>query len=752
MMTGVAAAYLRTPRVKSAAAVYFLIAGALTQLPLFNYLGYEFSAVMTIPAAFITGWLTLHWLKDHRQIPLSRRGWLSVLSVYLMINTLLLLIPLVVISLNAIVVKNCAFPLGLLYYLLLPFVTMAFATPLALVIGILFRRSGVIYTIVVCGLLLHIALITVFQPQLFAYNFILGFFPGITYDETQTDLGALFLYRGFTILAALMLFSLFFILLRSFGVQDRLKAGTIRMRQNFRRDAVLWAAAGVCAVILGSAHIFRDDLGFEYSAEDIHAGLGRRSESTHFIVYYRHDDYPAQAMQRLKAEMEFHFRMVSDRLALDQRRTEKIAVYIYPDADWKQRYIGTATTNIAKPWLRQIHLTTGSFTGTFRHELVHVLAGEFGIPFLRASVRMGLNEGLAVATDWDEGMFSPHQYAAAIGRDGGLDDAARLFTLTGFATRSNTYAYIVTGSFIRYLIDRFGIERVREVFPTGNFVTIFGTSLGQLMADWKAFLRTVDATEIPPMTVEALFASPSIFFKTCPRTVAEQNKNATFALREQRFSEAERLFSASFDNAPSVSALRGLYHTWNALGRSDRIPVHFDSLPRGSLLRRSPSILLSMGDAYAFTGQEQKALEQYRAILTMNISETFMETSLLRQQYLADGVDTRVLRILLYSGASVERRIAVIDSVRRYHPASAALAYQAALLTESVSITSVKGLPPGLQFSAFIRAAEQAFVNGAFEQAKGLFWQAKNVAPTGTISERLDERIELCDFTIAELQ
>ena len=70
-MISILGAYFRTPRIQIAALIYFIVAGALTQVPLFNYLGYEFSAVMTVPAAVISGLLTLSFLKEHRMKPLT---------------------------------------------------------------------------------------------------------------------------------------------------------------------------------------------------------------------------------------------------------------------------------------------------------------------------------------------------------------------------------------------------------------------------------------------------------------------------------------------------------------------------------------------------------------------------------------------------------------------------------------------------------------------------------------------------------
>src|SRR5450759_1130813 len=177
-------AYFRLRAVQTAALVYFLIAGGLTQVPLLNYVGYEFSAAMTIPAAFISGLLTVGFIRRHIHQPISRRMYLLVLAHYGIVNFVLLLIPLVVMSANALVVKNCSFTRGLMYYGLLPVITMIFSISLAAAAGTLFRHARLIVVFIILGILSHILVLTYTEPQLFAYNFVLGFFPGITYDET----------------------------------------------------------------------------------------------------------------------------------------------------------------------------------------------------------------------------------------------------------------------------------------------------------------------------------------------------------------------------------------------------------------------------------------------------------------------------------------------------------------------------------------------------------------------------------------
>jgi len=759
-MVSVLIAYYKTTRVQIAALLYFLLAGALTQIPLFNYLGYEFSALLTIPTSIITGILTIQFMREHRMKPLTRRTWLYVIIDYLVVNLLLLMIPLIVISFNAFAIKNCAYFKGLSYYFLLPVITMFFSVALALIVGILFRKGIMMYSLFVMAILSHIVFVTYTQPQLFAFNFILGFFPGITYDETVSDIGRIVLYRQFTIIASMMLIALFIILTATYNSADRLLNNIKSIKHNLRRDGVLWGVIIVCFAIVGTGHIFRDMMGFEYSEQEIQNRLGRRSESNHFVIYYHTSDYSADEMRMLKAEMEFHYRKVTDVLKTNHLRSTKISLFIYPNSDWKQQFIGTSNTNIAKPWESEIHLTKSTLESTFRHELVHILAAEFGFPVIKASTRMGLNEGLAVAVDWDEGMFTPHQFAAALQRENGLQNTEQLFSYTGFATQSSSYAYLVSGSFVRYLIDRFGIERVQRVYPDGNFVLSFGESLQSLLNDWKAFLKTIDVTEIPTETVKTLFFQPSIFYKTCAREVAEQNQRAVQSIRVKNFIQAESEFSVSYNYAPTAYALRGIFQSMNSLWKPKEVIKRFADLSERSALRKNPAIMLLLADAYYIDREYTLAATAYRTVQDMNYSEPFMEASVLRLQFLRDAIEPSVFYSLYYGGQNDSIRLLFADSVSRLNSHALSLFYVKGLLydkkktdqNEMLKRIASESLPAEMKYFSLLRCADQLYSQGALEKAKSLYWQAKNFAPTAVLSDRLEEKIELCDFVSMEQQ
>jgi len=759
-MNSIVVAYFKTTRIQIAALLYFLFSGFLIQIPLFNYLGFEFSALLTIPASMISGILSIQFLREHQTKPLTRRTWFLIVIDYLRVNLLLLFIPFVVISLNAIAVKNCAYGKGVVYFLLLPVITTIFSVSLAIVIGVMFKHAKTIFVIIVFAILSHIVFVTYTQPQLFAYNFILGFFPGITYDETSTDMTALIIYREFTLIGSVMLIALFSALIGKYDFKNNISQNISILKKNRKKDRILWVGVIFCALVLGTGHILRDRMGFEFSPSDIQEGLGRRSESEHFIFYYHSADYSAGEMKVVKSESEFHFQRVADVLHTKDSNKKKITIYIYPDGSWKQKYIGTTNTNIAKPWKQEIHLTKGTFRSTFRHELVHILASDFGLPLIHASSRMGLNEGFAVAVDWDAGIFTPHQFAGALMREDALDNVEELYSLTGFAKQSSTYAYLVSGSFCRYLIDRYGIERCERVFRNGNFMVHLGESLESLVRDWKAFLKTVDATEISSETVKALFFQQSIFFKTCPREVADQNQRAVQAMRVKNYALAENEFSASYANAPTISALRGLFQSFNSQKKPNRVTEEYSKLPVNSSLRSNPAVLLFLADAYFLNHQKNDAVELYHKIRIMNFSESYIEAAALRKQCVFDNVDPDIFYSMMYSGLSDSIKLKIIEKSSSGQRNSVALRYFRALFEVSQNDTIVLPLTSlndqttsnDLKYFSLVRAGQRLYALNRFEDAKQMFWSAKNFAPTSTMFEYLDEQIEICDFVSANME
>jgi hypothetical protein len=528
---------------------------------------------------------------------------------------------------------------------------------------------------------------------------------------------------------------------------------------------VLWSAAAVCALIVAGGEIFGDQLGFEYSRAYIQEQIGRRTESEHFIIYYSEKNAGAAEAKALKAKAEFQYWTLVERLHLRGARGAKTEVYLYPDAETKRKFIGAAQTNITKPWLHEIHLQYDAFDLSFRHELVHALAERFGSPVIHASIRLGMNEGLAVATDWDEGLFTPHEYSAALMRDSLLGNVESLFQLTGFSTQQSTYAYLVTGSFSRFMIDRFGIELFKKVFRSGNFVGVYGRPLNELVDRWKQFLAEVDCAMIPAETVKLLFTQPSIFRKTCARVTAEKNRLGLMLLRTRQYPLAEAEFASSFNDAKTAYALRGLFSALLLQHKSREVLSMYDLFGNGSLLTVNPSILLLAGDACIQQGDDKRAIVLYRRVEALHYSESYSDAAALRMLSASDTALARIVQNATYGGMNDSLRSGFlrVSYEKEHDPVRAGVigfmlaneyrnkgnTERAGALYERASYALKTA---AAKYGAARLAGETFMEAGLYDRALAALWYANNFVYTKAQTAQLNEKSSLIEFVQRTVQ
>jgi hypothetical protein len=162
---------------------------------------------------------------------------------------------------------------------------------------------------------------------------------------------------------------------------------------------------------------------------------------------------------------------------------------------------GAYNTNAyAEPGLFTIHtLLTWD-----NHETVHIYSALIGLP------SEFFNEGIAVAfqTDPMNGRFEPwfngeqvHDSVRTYRQLGQLAlPLSRIVTTSGFrAVSDSVLSYREAGSFVAFLIDRFGLDRVLAFFRASTrddalsvielrFQQALGTALGDAEGEWLAFV------------------------------------------------------------------------------------------------------------------------------------------------------------------------------------------------------------------------------------------------------------------------
>lgn len=745
---------LRPLRIRVSILLLLTVAIILTQIPLFNYLGYEFSVAIALCMSAIAGVLTIRSLrlqfKERQTIPVEDFWQSSRHNV--LTNVLLLFIPLVVITVNGVAVKNCSYAEGLGFYFLIPVVTTIFCIALATLCCALFRHPLIMYGVILALILLHVVWSGYFSPQIFAYNLILGYFPGFSHDEVLTVTPLLIGFRIITLIAAVCCFSLSSVVIQTVSHSDGFLARGVNLIHHLVRGRS--GARGIFLatfVILLIVWISRVDAGFESSHRLIETILDRVVQTDHFNIRYASGSFSDEEIAGIAAEHEFQLHQTTQRLQVSYGGM--ITSYIYPSADVKRQLVGAGQTNIAKPWLREIHLNRDSWRSVLKHEIVHVVAGEFGMPVIRAHYNIGLVEGLAMAVEWDFGNRTLHEYAASLEHFGVMDDVTQVLSLEGFAFHASPISYVVNGSFYRFLLDRYGVVRFKEVYGGKPFARVYGRTLAALAQEWERFLRLIRVDDAWVSHVWFYFDRKPIFAKECARYVARLNENGYRELQRGDLTRATYYFDSSLRESWNTEGFTGLLRTAYRMQQYDTV-VQLMQKRMENDYSDVVHLLMMYGDALWGLDNLPAARNAYEQVVRLDLSEALTEAATLRLVALEDRGVQAYLRPFFIGQSPDSTRLRLLDNFPQQsadpiiHLLKAQLQfknrdYHGALQ----NLERVKKLPDrSLYFLREKLSGESNFSLRRFEQARVHFWQALNYTTNEASRLRLNEWIDRCEW------
>ena len=730
-----------------AAALLVLLAVSLlaTQIPLFNYLGYEFSALIALVWSLVAGLLTISlWNKEAGR---DDRGQSSFLARSLTLSLFPLVIPVIVISLNALFVKNCSFMQGAILFGLITIPGVLFAHALAFIVAVTVERwKKTVFVLLWLLVLFHIPFVTFIRPQIFAFNPILGFFAGLTYDETLEAVDRLVLYRVGTLAFTALL------VLAALYISDWRKSrkGDIPTSLPLARRVLAVVLFTTVCVMYGLS----DRLGFSSSVASIERSLGGRAETDHFII-----SYPDSLLKGLRLEQvvqlhEFYYDQLVK--ALRVRPDRKIHTFLYASQEQKGRLIGASGTDFAKPWLSQLHINLGDVDGALRHELVHVLAADFGFPILRVGVNSGLIEGLAVAEDRVQYEEPVHRLAAMVFAGGNAPDVSSLFSLSGFMKAAQGVSYTLAGSFCRYLIDRYGMRRFKLLYRTGEFEIIYGNPLPVLLQEWRRSINAYQFNDAELAKAGYLFKRRSIFGKECARVIANLNKETRDLLVKRKVPEALESAQRSLKLTLNADAVYQKTAALLRLGKFDDARIFVEQILNDTLA--APSFLTlkySLGDALWGADSIEGAIKAYSSLLRSHLSSGWDESLTLRLEILLKPDLASGLKQYLLASDEDSVRIRVLDDLLRRYPGESIPRYllareMAAKDSLEGAIRQLEGITPWrapvLEFSRQRRLGQLYSALGKYEKAKIHYWLSLNYLFRDAQGMEIETKIRFCDW------
>ena len=499
-----------------------------TRLPLAQLPGYELGELLTLALGLLTPIIAITAARTERVMVRSglaqHASVLRAFGASVSLSVAALLPCFLLATVSALTTSQCDPFATMAFFPLLTLPTAAFAGAWGTLLGFAVpkRRALVLaYFALIVGALLYAAWPILFGPQVFAFSSLYGYVPGPLYDETLKVTSALGWFRLQTALGTVLLLTLTSALFES-------RLAVLTWRPPSLNAALLLSLTSIGWAALDS---YRTTLGFGATDASVQEALGGQEETEHFTLYYPRGKKRLE-LERMTRDMEFRYQQLAE--FLGTTAPGKVSVYWYRNGDEKNRLVGASRTQFAKPWRREVHINDAPFPHeVLKHELVHALAAPFGAkPFgVTATLgglfpHAGVIEGLAVAVDNPVDDLTLHQWAKGLKQLELLPDAAALMKPAGFYAAPPSRAYTAAGSFIRWLQDQHGSEKLRALYRQGDFQGVYGQSLDALGQEWSAFLDTVPLDEESKQLAYARFRRASIFARACAREVANLSQTA----------------------------------------------------------------------------------------------------------------------------------------------------------------------------------------------------------------------------------
>ena len=523
------------------ALVWLLLAGggaALVTLPLFGLPGYELSAALALGTGLLGGFAGIAAARLERRLirgidprPRNAIRYDSALSSTLRaasaacaINLLALLPPLLASVIYALSSTRCDPFSHFAFFPLLTIPSAILSATVGVFVGFATRRiwtAALLYfATVVVSLAVTLPPI-VFGPQVFAFNHLLGYVPGPLYDEALSVGAALGWFRLETLLIALTVVVWPALMLD-------MKSGSLT-RPHLRPGPalLLFGLIASIAALEGRA----PSLGTRMNDLVLEEKLGGKRETDHFVLHYPRGK-PKEEIERIIRDLEFRHAQVS--AFLGGPPPGKVHVWWYRSAQEKQALVGAGGTQFAKPWRREVHVNDATFPHpVIKHELVHAMAAPFGAPpfgvcatFFGLFPNAAIVEGVAVAADDPVDDLTLHEWAAGMRQQKLLPDVRVLLEPTGFYAAPASRAYSAAGSFIRWLGDTHGPDKLRSLYRVGDFRAVYDQTLDSLATEWE---KSLDAVPLEPSAVNQAFnrfRRGSLFNRPCAREVAKLTQEA----------------------------------------------------------------------------------------------------------------------------------------------------------------------------------------------------------------------------------
>ena len=597
-------------------------------IPLTKFFSFEFSFINAILLTFLSGiYFILFYKKNNGG---SHKFILKKISFAYI---LFLIFPALISIIHSFFTSNCPLMHGASFYLIITLPSVIVGASLGIISANIYKHFQLLIFLFLFLIILSIPLFEFYlNPQIYFYNPIFAFYPGTIYDENVSINLHLVIYR---IINLIYFGTILFILLKKNILSSKLK------RIAFLTSLFLISMAFV---------YFSSDFDFSTSFSKLNKKLNNKVETMHFIIHF-----PPQIDDNLKKSLclthEFYYSQLEKKLGVKEK--VKINSYIFDSNAEKKKLIGTANADISKPWQGCSYITLNDYKETLQHELAHCISSNFGVGILKVAYKLNpaLIEGIAVSASpfYDE--HSIYYMAGIAYKNGYKVNLQSLFDGYTFYTNASSISYVYAGSFSKYLIDNYGINKYKKYYSSNNFYASFNLPFLKAQSRFYNFLDSLNITH-SSNEAHYYFGYKSIFNKYCPRYVAEQIKIAWQLYNNKKYYSAEKYFYNINDQTNNYSSLIGLADSYIKENNSNKaIELLRSNISKYMDTGYFYNVEMKLADIYAISGLSNEADSIYEKIVRENPNYFFISEAKIR---LAFNNDPAKLKVYL-NGTNFDR-------------------------------------------------------------------------------------------------
>ena len=658
-------------------------------LPLLNVFGFEFSLANSVLLFFVSG---IYIIKK-----ISKRDGISGIGKPEFIKTAyvfiaFLLVPLIITLVHSFFTMFCSIKYGFSFYIVITLPSVILGTATGLLTFTFFKKMRILLFVVITILMISIALFEFyFNPQVYFFNPVFGFFPGTIYDEGIKVTTKLVFYR---LLNLAYFGSIIYFVFKTAGKQfSKLLLGF---------DSMLIASLFV---------YFSPVFGFSTTNSSLQKDLGKYYETTHFDIYFSRD-IPETLAKKITLEHEYDYQVLSKFFELIPEG--KITSYVFISNEQKGKLFGSKNADVAKPWLQQIYISSDSYDQTLRHELAHVFTREFGTGIFK--VADGLNpaliEGAAVAGSPFYGDNTIHYMAKLAYQNGYKVSIEHLFTGLNFFGSVSSLSYIYAGSFSKFLIDKYGVKKFEQLYSNLNFQKIYHKSSDEISKEYYYFLDSFKIKNNPDKA-KYYYGRQTIFQKVCPRYVADRLQTAYEYFIKKDYPEAENIFQEIIRKTNNYSALMGLSSTLVELGKDfEAAAIIRNKIDLFSNTAYYYNLQFRLADIEVLTSEYQSASLIYNKIADENPNRVLFNLANLRLEL---SKDTSLIKN--YVAGNTLKQFEILDKLN-----SQSYVYSSFRSLINLSITIHQS------YSDFMNGFQSEFNVKNYESSYAVYYLSKNMA------------------------